>query len=49
MARVAKAAGMTRERLHRVLQPSGNLRLSTVLAILKAAGLRLAVKRAPKT
>lgn len=46
MARVAKAAGVPRESLYRALSSGGNPRLSTLHAILKAAGLRLAVERA---
>jgi probable addiction module antidote protein len=45
MARLAKAAGVPRESLYRALSPSGNPRFSTLHAILKAAGLRLAVAR----
>ena len=45
MAKVAKAAGVPRESLYRALSSSGNPRLSTLHAILKAAGLRLAVER----
>ncbi|HEX4584297.1 MAG TPA: addiction module antidote protein [Burkholderiaceae bacterium] len=46
MAIVAKAAGVPRESLYRALSASGNPRLSTLHAILKAAGLKMAVKRA---
>jgi probable addiction module antidote protein len=46
MAEVARAAGVPRESLYRALSPTGNPRLSTLHAILKAAGLRLAVHRA---
>jgi probable addiction module antidote protein len=45
MATVAKAAGVPRESLYRALSSSGNPRLSTLHAILKAAGLKLAVER----
>ena len=45
MAKVAKAAGVPRESLYRALSPGGNPRLSTLHAILKAAGLKLAVER----
>ena len=45
MAMVAKAAGVPRESLYRALSSSGNPRLSTLHAILKAAGLKLAVER----
>jgi probable addiction module antidote protein len=46
MAKVAKAAGVPRESLYRALSPGGNPRFSTLHAILRAAGLRLAVERA---
>lgn len=46
MAKVAKAAGVPRESLYRALSAGGNPRLSTLHAILKAAGLKLAVERA---
>jgi len=45
MAKVAKAAGVPRESLYRALSSVGNPRFSTFHAILKAAGLRLAVAR----
>ena len=45
MAKVAKAAGVPRESLYRALSSGGNPRLSTLHAILKAAGLKLAVER----
>lgn len=46
MAKVAKAAGVPRESLYRALSAGGNPRFSTLHAILKAAGLRMAVQRA---
>ncbi len=46
MAKVAKAAGLPRESLYRALSPGGNPRLSTLHAILKAAGLKFSVERA---
>jgi probable addiction module antidote protein len=46
MAKVAKAAGVPRESLYRALSPGGNPRFSTLYAILRAAGLKLAVARA---
>jgi probable addiction module antidote protein len=46
MAKIAKAAGVPRESLYRALSPGGNPRLSTLNAILKAAGLKFAVERA---
>lgn len=45
MAKVAKAAGVPRESLYRALSPGGNPRFSTLHAILRAAGLKLAVER----
>ena len=45
MAKVAKAAGVPRASLYRALSPGGNPRFSTLHAILKAAGLKLAVQR----
>lgn len=45
MAKVAKAAGVPRESLYRALSSSGNPRFSTLHAILKAAGLKMAVER----
>ena len=46
MAKVAKAAGVPRESLYRALSADGNPRFSTLHAILKAAGLKMAVERA---
>jgi probable addiction module antidote protein len=46
MAKLARAAGVPRESLYRALSPGGNPRFSTLHAILRAAGLRLAVERA---
>ena len=45
MSAVAKAAGIPRESLYRALSPKGNPRLSTLYAVLHAAGLRLALER----
>ncbi len=42
MACVAEAAGIPRESLYR-LSPKGNPRLSTLLAVIKAAGFRLSL------
>jgi probable addiction module antidote protein len=44
MARIAQAAGVRRESLYRTLSPTGNPRLSTLLAVLKATGLRLSLQ-----
>lgn len=46
MAQVAERAGMQRESLYRALSPKGNPTLKTLLAVLHAAGLRLAVEKA---
>lgn len=46
IARVAKAAGVERESLYRALSGKGNPRLSTLLAVAKAIGLKLTVKAA---
>jgi probable addiction module antidote protein len=46
MAKLARAAGVPRESLYRALSSGGNPRFSTLHAILKAAGLRMAVERA---
>src|SRR5690349_7950192 len=44
LAKVAKAAGIQRESLYRALSKSGNPRLSTLSAVLKAVGLKLTVE-----
>jgi len=46
IARVAKAAGIERESLYRALSARGNPRLSTLVGVTKAIGLRLTVKAA---
>ena len=43
MARVAETAGIPRESLYRALSPKGNPRLSTLVAVIKAAGFRLSL------
>lgn len=45
MAKVAKAAGVPRESLYRALSSKGNPRFTTLHAVLKAAGLKMAVER----
>lgn len=45
MAKVAKAAGVPRESLYRALSSDGNPRFSTLQAVLRAAGLKLAVEQ----
>ncbi len=46
VAKVAKAAGIERENLYRALSPRGNPRLSTLVAVTRAIGVRLTVKAA---
>jgi len=46
MARVAKAAGIERESLYRALSAHGNPRLSTLVAVTRAIGLKLTVEAA---
>jgi probable addiction module antidote protein len=46
IAKVAKAAGIERESLYRALSAKGNPRLSTLVAVTKAVGLRLTVESA---
>ena len=46
IARVAKAAGIERESLYRALSHRGNPRLSTLVAVTKAVGLKLTVEDA---
>ena len=46
IAKVATAAGIERESLYRALSPRGNPRLSTLVAVTKAVGLKLTVETA---
>jgi probable addiction module antidote protein len=46
IAKVAKAAGIERESLYRALSVRGNPRLSTLVAVTRAIGLRLNVEAA---
>jgi len=46
MASLASAAGVPRESLYRSLSSGGNPRFDTLHAILRAAGFKLAVRRA---
>ncbi len=46
ISKVAKAAGVERESLYRALSSHGNPRLSTLIAVTKAIGLRLTVEAA---
>ena len=43
MADVAKGAGITREALYRALSATGDPKLSTVLGVTKALGIKLTV------
>src|SRR5476651_1682715 len=45
-AKIARAAGIERESLHRALSSRGNPRLSTLVAVTKAIGLKLTVEAA---
>ncbi len=45
LALVAEKAGIPRESLYRALSPKGNPTIKTMLAVLGAAGLQLAVTR----
>jgi probable addiction module antidote protein len=44
IAKVARAAGIQRESLYRALSARGNPRLSTLVAVTKAVGLKLTVE-----
>ncbi len=46
LAKVAKSAGIERESLYRALSRRGNPRLSTLVAVTKAMGLKLTVEAA---
>jgi len=46
VAKVAKRAGIQRESLYRALSRAGNPRLSTLVAVAKAMGMRLTVEAA---
>lgn len=46
IAKVAKAAGIERESLYRALSTRGNPRLSTLVAVTRAIGLKLTVEAA---
>jgi probable addiction module antidote protein len=47
IAKIAKDAGMERESLSRALSAHGNPRLSTLLAVTNAVGVRLTLVRQP--
>ena len=44
IAKIAKAAGIERESLYRALSAHGNPRLSTLVAVTKAMGLKLTLE-----
>ena len=44
LAKVAKAADIERESLYRALAPKGNPRLSTLVAVTRAIGMKLTVE-----
>jgi probable addiction module antidote protein len=44
LAKVARAAGIQRESLYRALSSRGNPRLSTIVGVMKAVGLKLTVE-----
>ena len=46
IAKVARMAGIERESLYRALSAKGNPRLSTLVAVTKAVGLKLTVENA---
>jgi probable addiction module antidote protein len=46
LAKVAKSAGIERESLYRALSAKGNPRLSTLVAVTKAMGLKITVEAA---
>ena len=46
MSRIAAQAGVTREALYKALSSDGDPRLSTLVGVLKALGLRLSVEAA---
>jgi probable addiction module antidote protein len=46
LAKVAKSAGIERESLYRALSARGNPRLSTLVAVTKAMGLKISVEAA---
>jgi probable addiction module antidote protein len=46
MTEMAARAGVTREALYKALSPTGDPRLSTLLGVIKALGLRLTPRAA---
>jgi len=47
MTKVAKDAGVTREALYKALSDKGDPKLSTLLGVMRALGIRLTVAGAP--
>jgi probable addiction module antidote protein len=47
MTQIAKEAGVTREALYKALSTEGDPKLTTLLGVLKALGVRLSVARNP--
>lgn len=43
MSQVARNSGVTREALYKALSPTGDPRLSTLLGVMKALGMKLTV------
>jgi probable addiction module antidote protein len=48
MTQVARDAGMSRMALYKSLSPAGDPKLSTLLSVMSALGMRLAVDVSPK-
>lgn len=46
LGKIAEESGISRESLYRALSPKGNPTLKTLLAVLKAVGMRLSVEPA---
>jgi probable addiction module antidote protein len=46
MSKIAEEAGVTREALYKALSSTGDPRLSTLLGVVKALGLRIAITTA---
>jgi probable addiction module antidote protein len=44
LAKIAKKAGIERESLYRALSPKGNPRLSTLMAVTKAMGVKMTME-----
>jgi probable addiction module antidote protein len=46
MTQLAREAGVTREALYKALSPTGDPRLSTLLGVMKALGIKIAPRAA---